>query len=336
MKAAIYPGKGQPIAIEDLPDPRPGPGEVLIKVHRCGVCGTDLSFTRGALFDFGPGQLGHEYAGEILEVGREVEGLKVGGRIAVMPSVACGVCAPCKAHGNSVLCETKPGSAMKGFAEFAVVPASVATPLPQTLSMADGALIEPLAISLYGVELARIRPGDRVLVLGGGTVALYAIYWARRLGAGRIVALSRSARRKDLALAMGADAFLTYGETEIPEAREALGGAPEVVLEGVGAEGMLSKAVMHAGTFGRVVSLGFCTSPDALIPGIAAYKCVSIQFAVGYSMREFHYIAGQMDKGHCDPKAIITDAQPLQALPAVFDRLRGPNTDTKVHIRMDL
>jgi threonine dehydrogenase-like Zn-dependent dehydrogenase len=335
MKAAIYPGQGKPIQIEDLPQPVAGPGELVIKVHRCGVCGTDLSFTKGGMFDFGTNvQFGHEYAGEIVEVGAGASGWKVGERIAVLPSVACGECHSCRAHGNNVLCQASPGSAMVGFAEYAKVPTSVATRLPSTLSMADGALIEPLAISLYGVELAQIRPGDRVLVLGGGTVALYAIYWARRLGAGRIVCASRSARRKDLALEMGADAFVAYGDTEIPEVIEALGGPPQFVFECVGAEGMLGKAVMHADQFGKVVSLGFCTSPDAIIPGIASYKCVSMQFAVGYSMKEFLYIADQMDKGHCDPKAIITNEVPLADLPALFDTLRGPNNETKVHVRM--
>ena len=242
MKAAIYPGHGKPIVIETLSDPKPGGDEVIIKVHRCGICGTDLSMTKGGLWDFGAGsQFGHEYAGEIIEVGKNVSGFRVGEHISVLPSLACGQCEACRTHGNNVLCQAKPGTAMVGFAQLARVPISVATKLPGTLSMADGALIEPLAISLYGVKLAHVEPGDRVLVLGGGTVALYAIYWARRLGAGRIVAISRSARRKDLALAMGANTFISFGNDEIGEVREALGGAPQVVFECVGAEGMFPR-----------------------------------------------------------------------------------------------
>ena len=221
---------------------------------------------------------------------------------------------------------------MVGFAELALVPTSVAVRLPSTLSMADGAVIEPLAVSLYGIRLAHIEPGDRVLVLGGGTVALYAIYWARRLGAGRIVAMSRSTRRKNLALEMGADAFIAYGDNEIGDVTEALGGSPRIVLECVGAEGMLQKAIMHASAFGKVISLGFCTAPDPLIPAMASYKCISMQFAVGYSMKEFLYIADQMDKGHCDPKAIVTNEIPLSSLPDMLTQLRGPNDETKVHV----
>jgi threonine dehydrogenase-like Zn-dependent dehydrogenase len=335
MKAAIYPGEGKPVVIEELADPRPGPDDVIIKVARCGICGTDLSFTRGTMWDFGLNtQFGHEYAGEIVEVGRNVSTFSVGERIAVLPSVACGECPSCRTLENNVLCQAMPSTAMVGFAELAKVPTSVATKLPSVLSMADGALIEPLAISLYGVKLAQIRPGDRVLVLGGGAIALYAIYWARRLGAGRIVAMSRSSRRKALSLEMGADAFIAFGDNEIGEVIEALGGSPQIVMECVGAEGMLSKAVMHVAQFGKIVSLGFCTSPDPVIPGMASYKCASMQFAVGYSMKEFHYIADQMDKGHCDPKATITNDIPLVDLPSMMDRLRGTNEETKVHVCM--
>lgn len=334
MKAAIYPGQGKAIVIETLADPKPGADEVLIKVDRCGICGTDLSMTRGGMWDFGAGsQFGHEYAGEIVETGKKVTGFTVGERMSVLPSLACGQCEACRSHGNNVLCLAKPGTAMVGFAELARVPSNVATKLPNTLSMADGALIEPLAISLYGVKLAHIQPGDRVLVLGGGTVALYAIYWARRFGAGRIVAMSRSARRRDLALSMGANTFIAYGSSETGEVAQALGGPPQIVFECVGAEGMLSKAIMHAAQFGRVLSLGFCTSPDPLIPAMGSYKCVSLQFAVGYSMKEFIYIADQMDKGHADPKGIITRDIPLSELPAMIDLLRGPNNETKVHVR---
>jgi threonine dehydrogenase-like Zn-dependent dehydrogenase len=335
MKAAIYPGQGKGIVIENLPDPAPGEQALVIKVHRCGICGTDLSMTKGGVWDYGVGkQFGHEYAGEIVAVGSKVSGFRTGERISVLPSTACGQCEACRTHGNNVLCQVKPGTAMVGFAEFARLPANLATRLPTTLSMSDGALIEPLAISLYGVKMARIQPGDRVLVLGGGTVALYAIYWARRLGAGRIVAMSRSDRRRDLALAMGANTFIAYGKDEVREVKEALGGSPQVVFEGVGAEGMLPKAVSHAAQFGRIVSLGFCTTPDPLIPALGSYKCVSIHFAVGYSMTEFMYIADQMDKGHADPKAIITREISLSELPSMMSALRGPNNETKVHVRL--
>ena len=333
MRAAIYPGKGKPIAIETLADPEPGPGDIVLRVNRCGICGTDLSMTKGEMFDFGPGQFGHEYAGEIVAAGRSVEKFAVGDNICVIPSLACGHCNAC-AHGNNVLCHNVEGRASIGFAEYARIPENVAVKLPDTLSFADGALIEPLAVSLYGVRQSAIRAGDKVLVLGGGTVALYAIYWARRLGARRIVAVSRSPRRAELALAMGADAFITSGEGDIGAVTESLGGAPDIVYECVGAPDMLSKAIQHVGPFGKIVSLGFCTASDPVLPALGAMKCASIQFLVGYGMGEFLYIADQMDKGHVDPKSIITSQIGLDEMPAMFERLRGQNEETKVHVLM--
>ena len=330
MKAAYYPGKGQPVEIADLPDPEPGPGQVLIKVHRCGICGTDLSMTKGEKWDYGAGQFGHEYAGEIVALGKGVDNLRVGGKISVLPSGACGHCPGC-AGGNHILCNNADG-AMRGFAEYAAIAANVVVPLPDTLSMTDGALVEPLAVSLYGVRMSRMQAGDSVVVLGGGTVALYAIYWARRLGARRIVALSRSDRRRDLCLAMGADAFVQFGENEVGETIAALGGSPDVVFECVGTEGMLAKSVTHAKLYGLVVSLGFCTGMDPVMPAMASYKCVTMQFLVGYTMREFLYIADQMDKGHVDPKLIVSNDIPLADLPDMFTILRGANRETKVHV----
>lgn len=333
MKAAVYPGHGRPVVIENVADPVPAPGELVIRVHRCGICGTDLSMTKGEIWDYGAGsRLGHEYAGEVVALGKGVEGWRLGDRISVLPSGACGHCPGCDG-GNHVMCREAPG-ASHGFAEYAALPASLAVRLPSVLSMADGALIEPLAVSLHGVRQSRLQPGARVLVLGGGTVALYAIYWARRMGAGRIVAASRSDRRRALCLAMGADAFVSFGEDEQRHVAEALGGPPELVYECVGAEGMLMKAAQHAGIYGEVVSLGFCTRPDVLMPALAAYKCVTFRFLVGYTMDEFVHIADQMDKCHVDPKTIVTSTVPLSELPETFERLRGPNADTKVHVLM--
>ncbi len=333
MKAAIYPGQGGTVRIETLPDPVPGPGDLVIRVDRCGICGTDLAMTRGGAWDYAPdSQFGHEFAGEVVAVGREVDSIRPGDRIAVLPSVACGTCAQCTGHGNNVLCRSSSETLTGGFAQYARLPARNATPLPATLSLADGALIEPLAVALYGLRMAGIAPGERVLVLGSGSVAAYAIYWARRMGAGRIVALSRSTRRTDLMRLMGADALLPFGPDEVGEAEAALGGSPSVVLECIGAEGLLGKAIQHAAPFARVVSLGFCTAPDPVVPAVAAYKCLSLHFSVGYSMREFIDVADAMDKGHCDPKASITATVPLAALPATIERLRGNHAETKVHV----
>ncbi len=331
MKAAVYREQGKPLVLETLPDPAPAAGEVLIKVHRCGICGTDLHMTEGHQWQFQPGTVpGHEYSGEIVEVGPGVTGLKRGDLITALPSTGCGHCEACY-RGNLALCHNAPG-VMGGYAELMRVPASVALKLPATLSAADGALIEPLAVGLYAMRMSHIQPGDRVLILGAGSVALCAIYWAKRLGAGRIVAMSRSARRKPMALQMGADAFLQYGENETGNVVEALGGAPDAVFECVGSQGFLGKAIQHVRDFGQVISMGFCTSPDQLVPAMAGFKGVSLQFPVGYSLKDFQYVADVMDAGYVDPKILISSVIPLDDLPATFERLRDPNNETKVQV----
>jgi len=331
MKAAVYPGAGKPLVLETLPDPVPGPDDLVIRVQRCGICGTDLHMTEGHQWQFEAGTVpGHEYSGEVVALGSRVTGFRTGDLVTALPSTGCGHCEACY-RGNLALCHNAPG-VMGGFAEMMRIPASVAVKLPRTLSAADGALIEPLAVGLYGVRVARMRPGDRVLVLGAGSVALCTTYWAKRLGAGRIVAMSRSVRRRDMALAMGADAFVRYGENEGNEVVEALAGQPDLVFECVGNPGFVMKGVQLVRDFGQVISMGFCTAPDQLVPAVAGFKGVSLQFPVGYSLKDFHYVADVMDAGHVDPKLLISSVITLDELPAAFERLRAPNNETKVQI----
>jgi threonine dehydrogenase-like Zn-dependent dehydrogenase len=333
MKAAVFRGSGKPLALETLDDPTPGPTDVIIKVHRCGVCGTDVHMTAGNSWSYPLGCVpGHEYAGEIVELGARVSGFKKGDHISALPSLGCGHCEAC-AHGNLVLCHHA-GGVMGGFGEYLRVPTEVAIKLPSTFSLADGALMEPFAIGLYGVRMAALKPDDRVLVLGAGSVALSAIFWAKRLGAGRIVALSRSPRRAALALAMGADAFIPAGDNDIEAVVEALGRAPDVVFECVGAVGLLSRAIAHARVLGHVVSLGFCTSPDTLVPAVAGYKGVRLSFPVGYTLKDFEFVADALLAGAADPKMLITSVVGLGQLPAALEALRGPNSETKVHVSL--
>ena len=223
---------------------------------------------------------------------------------------------------------------MGGFGEYLRVPTEVAVKLPSTFSLADGALIEPFAVGLYGVRMAAITPGDRVLVLGGGSVALATIFWAKRLGAGRIVVVSRSQRRAALTLEMGADAFVAASDDEVREVIAALGKSPDIVFECVGAVGLLSRAIQHARVLGHVLSLGFCTSPDTLVPAVAAYKGVRLSFPVGYSLRDFEFVADTMLAGRADPKMLITSVVSLDELPVAFEALRSPNTETKMHVSL--
>lgn len=331
MRAAVFKGAGTPFVIEERADPEPGAGEVVIKVGRCGICGTDLHMTSGHGWDF-PAEsvLGHEYAGEIVAVGAGVDHLKVGEIITAMPAVGCGECDFCR-HGYPILCSQMRGY-QGGFAEYALVPAASAVKLPHSLSLADGALIEPLAVGLHGASLAGIGSESRVLVLGAGSVGLAAIFWAKQFGADRIAAASRSPRRAETAGALGADGFTTFGEDESERIAAILGGPPDIVLECAGVVGMLGKAIEHVRPDGTIVSMGFCTAPDPVIPGIATFKQVRLIFSMAWTLTEFEHVARTLDRGHVEPRAMLSETIGLDRFPTMIEELRAGSPQTKVQV----
>ena len=230
MKAAVFKGPGKPLAIESLDDPVPGEGELVLRIGRCGICGTDLHMTDGHAASF-PAEsvLGHEFAGEVVAIGAGVERYKLGDTVAGLAVAGCGRCASCVA-GDPMWCEKGLIPAMGGFGQYTRVNALAAIKLPATLSLEDGALVEPLAVGLHGVLLASFTPGARVLILGSGSIGLAAAFWARRCGATRVLVASRSARSEDHAMRMGASHFEQFGEEFPQRVSAALGGAPDVVL----------------------------------------------------------------------------------------------------------
>ncbi|MFV0645924.1 MAG: alcohol dehydrogenase catalytic domain-containing protein [Sphingomonadaceae bacterium] len=330
MRAVYFDKVGEPLSLITMDDPEPGPDEVVIKVARCGICGSDTHLTQ--VHGYYPEQslLGHEFSGEVVAIGKGVDGFSMGDRITAMPIAGCGKCKAC-VHGVPIFCEQGATSYTGGFADYMRVGVNTAVHLPQTLSLEDGALTEPLAVGLHGVAMARIRPGQPVLVLGAGVIGLTAIYWARRLGAGKIVAMSRSRRREKMALNMGADIFIQSGENEVGEVQEALGGAPEIVFEGIGVEGALQQCVNHVALDGKIVSLGFCTKPDGMVPSVCTYKQVNLMFSMAYTMREFEYAAHTMDKGAIDPGIMATRTISLEDVPSVIEQMQqGKLSEVKV------
>ena len=331
MRAAVFKGAGAPLSIERVADPEPGPGEAVIKVGRCGICGSDIHMTSGHGADYPAGTiLGHEYAGEVVALGRGVTSLEPGDRVTAMPAAGCGHCAACIA-GYPLGCARMAGM-IGGFGEYLRIAASGAVKLPASLSLADGALVEPLAVGLRGVRLAGIAPGARVLVLGAGSVGLASVYWVRLLGAGRVIAASPSLRRRALALAMGADGFETLGEGEAERIADALGGPPDIVLECAGAVGLLQKSVDLVRPDGMIVSLGFCSRPDPIVPALATWKQVTIKFSFAYALAEFRHGADALDRGHVEPRQMISETVGLDALPAMFEAIRAGAAHTKVQV----
>lgn len=172
MRAAVFKQAGTPLQIENVPDPTPGPRQVVLKVARCGICGTDLHSTQADQQSVPAGAvLGHEFTGEVVALGKGVDCVRVGDRIAAMPLLGCGQCRSCLA-GEPGFCPSVQIS-YGGFAEYTAAIARESVHLPSTLSLADGALIEPLAVSLHGVAAGGITAGaaePRAMVTG--TVSL--------------------------------------------------------------------------------------------------------------------------------------------------------------------
>lgn len=330
MRAAIFYESAMPHVVEERPLPHVGPTDLLIRVERCGVCGSDLHVATGAPQKFPGGMvMGHEFSGVIVEKGAEVLDHMIGDHVAAYPATGCGTCAACL-QGNPILCPAATW-VTGGYAEYAIVPARAAIALPAELTWAEGALIEPLTVGLYGMRMAGVQAGDRVLIIGGGSIGLTAAYWSKRFGA-RCVVLSRSDSRAAMARNMGADAFVTSGSDEVQAVREALSGAPDIVVECVGVPGMLQRAVDHAGLFGKVISLGLGADPDAVIPAAAGMKGVSLHFPVGYTRDDFHYVAENIRTGTVDPTMMVTSVISLDDVAERFTILCGSHADTKVQI----
>jgi (R,R)-butanediol dehydrogenase/meso-butanediol dehydrogenase/diacetyl reductase len=332
MKAAVFHGLDRPLAIESVPDPNPASDEIVIKVGRCGICGSDLHMTREPLFGLQSGTvLGHEFAGEIVELGKDVTGFKTGDRVAVAPLRGCGSCASCLA-GEPSWCRRMMLQG-GGYAEFATATAPQCATLPDGTSLADGALVEPLAVALHGVALSGLTPGSRVLVMGAGPIGIAVAFWARRLGASRVVVCDVFDRQAVLVREMGASAFVTIDSDPAHNIEVACGGAPDIVFECVGRPGILAQALEHVRPRGTIVMLGLCTSPDSFIPFAAVQKEVRFQTSAFFYMREFQAALDVFERGQASPRAMVTETIQLAAMPEVFEGLRRPTHQCKVMVR---
>lgn len=334
MRAAIFHGQGNAITIEQLDMPRLGREDVLVKVARCGICGSDVAMTGNASISYPRGRLGHEYSGEIVDLGANVTALRRGQRVACLPVTPCGRCTGCLS-GNPVFCtaprqvadgSTRPG----GFGEYVAVPAGGATPLPDSLSFADGALIEPMACGLHALRLARMEPGATILVLGAGTMALSIIYWARRLGARRIVVAARSTRGRANVGAIGADAFHSFAEDDPAALTSLLGDGPEIVAECVGKTGMLAEAIGRVRIHGTVVSMGMCQHHESVVPVACNFKETRMVFPLAYTVAEFLDTARTFDREGFHPDLTVGATIGLETLPATIAAMRSGHEGGKI------
>lgn len=257
-------GEGRALAPATLPRPEPGPGEVRVRVRACGICGSDLHLRSAGFVQRGVAP-GHEFAGVIDTVGLGVSGLSPGTAVAVEPLRSCGRCAECR-RGLEAICaegQLLGVHASGGFAEYAVVPARRAFPVPADLDPRVAALAEPMAVVVRGLRRGGLAPGQRVLVLGAGTLGQLATLAARALGAASVEVSARHAEQARLARELGAARVLGEGDASPP----ALAGAApyDLVLETVGgAADTLNAAGAAVRRGGTVAVLGMFLGPVRL------------------------------------------------------------------------
>jgi alcohol dehydrogenase, propanol-preferring len=282
MRAARYHAAHQPLSLDEVPTPQPGPDEVRVRVRASGVCGTELHFTDGLYAPLDPPTtLGHEVAGEVDAVGSAVRDVAVGDRVVVNYLLFCSRCRWCR-KGQQHRCEQPRGLfafvSDGGFADHVVVPATCVVALPDAIDFVDAA---PLccagATAVHALGIARVEPGEVVVVVGAGGVGLATVQVALDHGA-RVVAVSRSTDKREAAVAAGAESAVAPDQAR--DAVAALGGA-DVVVETAGTAESLPVSVALLGRGGRLVLVGYSDAPLQVQPLALVVEEQSVLTSVG-------------------------------------------------------
>ena len=256
MKAVVVHGPGD-IRCENLPIPSPGPGEALIAMKAAGICSSDVPRALGNAAYCYPIVLGHEVAGEVAELAKDVKGVSVGNRCAVAPLFPCWKCEWCQ-RGRYSLCDDYGylGSRTHGaYAEYFTVPVENLVSLPPEVDYEAGAMLEPTAVVLHGLGIAGVMPGDDVAVVGAGPLGLLAIQLVRTMGAGRVFAADLKAARLQVAEGMADQVCL--GENAISAVSEfTLGRGVDLVVETAGTARAQEWCLDLVRKGGRVLYLG--------------------------------------------------------------------------------
>jgi L-iditol 2-dehydrogenase len=271
MKAAVL-HANEDLRYEDYPTPEPGEGEVLIRVRATGICGSDVPRVLHNGAHYYPIVLGHEFSGDVVEVGNGATSVKPGSRVTAAPLLPCFSCPDCQ-RGDYAQCKNYSfiGSRVQGsFAEFVNVPERNVVPFSDAISYEQGALFEPSTVALHGLLRAGYRGGEDVAVLGGGTIGLFTAQWARIFGAKRVFVFDIDCDRLALAARLGAD--MTVNTTE-PGFRELVlqetgGRGFGFVYETAGADATMALAFELAANRAGVCFIGTPTRDLVLKPRI--------------------------------------------------------------------
>ncbi|MFC9409416.1 zinc-dependent alcohol dehydrogenase family protein [[Kitasatospora] papulosa] len=319
MRAAIVEAPGK-VSVTTVPDPTPGPRDVVVDVASCGLCGTDLHILQGEFAPSLPLVPGHEFAGEIVGVGREVTELAVGDRVAVDPSLHCHECRYCR-NGRGNLCERWAAIGVTvsgGAAEYAVAPVANCVKLPDHIDVKDAALIEPLSCAVRGYDVLNSTLGAEVLIYGSGTMGLMMLELAKRTGAAGVDVLDVNPERLATASLLGCSRSAA-GADELDRP-----GGWDVVIDATGNAAAIQDGlgrVAKGGTF-----LQFGVADYATTAVIEPYRIYNQEITITGSMAVLHSYeraAALFATGILDPSVFISDRLPLDQYPQAIDRFKA-------------
>ncbi|MHB1134847.1 MAG: zinc-dependent alcohol dehydrogenase [Chloroflexota bacterium] len=331
MKAAVFKQAGL-LAVEERPVPAPGPGEALVKVAYCGICGSDLHRYQHGLM--APGVvMGHEYSGTIVALGEGVTGWQVGERVvrgikarlqAVNPRYSA------REKGFTVDVK-QPG----GYAEYAVLPAAALLRLPEGLSEQVAALAEPLAVATHALRLSNLKLGDAVVVLGAGPIGLCTLQEVRQMAPRLVIVSEPVAARRELALQLGADLALDPRAVdvvaEVVRLTDGLG--PDVVFECAGARPTLQQALEMPRWLGQVVLVALCMDGCQVSPLDWVGREVQVQCAYGTAPEDWRTALALLAGGKVQGEPMISQVVPLDEIQSAFQSLLHPSEEQQVLVR---
>lgn len=332
MRAAVLEAVGE-LRVRSVKRPAPGRGEVLIRVGACGVCGSDVPrvFEKGT-YHF-PCIPGHEFAGEVAELGEGVTGFAEGDRVAVFPLIPCGECDACEVEAYAQ-CSSYDylGSRSDGaFAETVCAPAANLLAAPENVTLEEAALTEPAAVARHAVARARPAGGETVVVFGAGPIGVMVAQWARIYDAGRVFLVDINSEKLDAARAIEqVEVIDAAGEEPVQKIRELTGGeGVDIAIEAAGVGATMLGALEGVGNFGRVVLLGNpsedVTLPEKLISSLLRRE-VTITGAWNSSMsskdNDWRAALDAMSEGRLRVKELITHRYALGDTPEALAMMR--------------
>lgn len=342
MRAAVM--RGDRFVVEERPMPVPGPGDVLVKVRACGICGSDLHYFHhidgmienvralGAPTDAmqktlrdGP-ILGHEFVCEIAEFGPETDRrLEQGERVCSMPFLS----------RNGVPVLTGSTSEVTGaYAEYMLLTEALLLPIDSSIVDDAAALTEPVGIAVHAVNKAMLKPEDATVIVGCGPIGLAIIAVLKARGFSQIIASDLSPKRRELATVMGATKVVDASQASvIAAAMDAAPGAPLVIFENTGAPKMLHKLILEAPQNSRIIGTGIAAGEESFIPMLAISKELQLTFVIFYTAEEFAEALRLIKDGHINWKPLITGKVGLDGITQAFKDLGDPELHAKILIQ---